>query len=154
MHRFWRLALEPLVEAVAPRQILEIGAESGALTERLLEWAVAHDAVVHSVDPAPQFNVDEWRVRFDDRLLFHRELRRLYATLGRAPRLRMVMTEVETNRLWTEIRRVDTRKRLVERSQAVESLEQEAGALREELDEAQRQLHEIEEAKRALERAE
>lgn len=72
MHRFWKLALEPLVAATAPRRILEIGAEKGDNTGRLLAWAADHDAVVISVDPSPQFDVEEWQREHGERFGFHR----------------------------------------------------------------------------------
>lgn len=74
MHRFWNLALQPLVDATAPRRILEIGSEAGQNTRRLLAWAAAHDAVLESVDPDPQFNVQEWEAMFSPHFVFHRRL--------------------------------------------------------------------------------
>jgi GT2 family glycosyltransferase len=74
LHRFWNLALQPLVEAAAPRRILEIGSEAGENTRRLLTWAAARGAVVESVDPDPQFNVEEWEAVFAPHFVFHRKL--------------------------------------------------------------------------------
>ena len=74
VHRFWNLALHPLVEATSPSRILEIGAESGENTRRLLSWASEHGAVVESIDPDPRFSVTEWQERFSPHLVFHRQL--------------------------------------------------------------------------------
>jgi len=48
-----REVLLPVVEAVRPRRIVEIGSESGGFTELLLGWAREHGAHLVTIDPAP-----------------------------------------------------------------------------------------------------
>src|SRR3954454_12582591 len=74
MHRFWSLALEPLVDAADARLVLEIGTEKGRLTERLLAWAAPRGAAVHTIDPQPQIPVEEWQERWGDTFVFHHAL--------------------------------------------------------------------------------
>ncbi len=81
MNRFWELVLAPTLEALEPRCIVEVGAAKGALTAKLLEWAAEHDAVVHSIDPRPAFDLASWRKRYGKRLVFHKS--RSLDVLGR-----------------------------------------------------------------------
>jgi hypothetical protein len=53
MHSFWARFILPLVMALMPRRILEVGAEFGWNTEKLLEYCRAHGAHLDVVDPAP-----------------------------------------------------------------------------------------------------
>src|SRR4051794_2470800 len=85
MHRFWSLVLEPMVEAVEAKLVLEIGTERGRLTERALAWAEPRGAAVHTIDPVPQIPVDEWRQRWGDSFVFHEAL-----SLNVLPRLQGV----------------------------------------------------------------
>ena len=52
--------------------MIEVGASTGALTAKLLDWAVEHDAPVHSIDPRPQFDVAAWRKDYGKRFVFHK----------------------------------------------------------------------------------
>jgi hypothetical protein len=44
----------PLLDAVAPRSVIELGAYAGDVTQLLLDWAADSGARVWSVDPEPQ----------------------------------------------------------------------------------------------------
>jgi hypothetical protein len=41
------------LDVVAPRSLVEVGAEDGTFTVELLRWAGDHDATVHAVEPFP-----------------------------------------------------------------------------------------------------
>ncbi len=71
MNRFWDLVLRPVVDAVEARCLVEVGADRGRLTRKLLDWASAHDAIVHVIDPHPQFDVAQWQAEHGDRFVFH-----------------------------------------------------------------------------------
>jgi hypothetical protein len=53
MHRFWSRFIAPLIEAAGPRRMMEVGAEFGWNTERLLEYCRRSGCVIDVVDPAP-----------------------------------------------------------------------------------------------------
>ena len=69
---FWDEITGPLCAALNPRVIVEIGAEYGAQTRRVLEYARANQATAHIVDPFPQFDVDGWKREFGETFQFHR----------------------------------------------------------------------------------
>lgn len=64
MHRFWVRYLSPLLEAAAPRRIIEIGAEFGWNTERILTYCRRTGCVLDVVDPAPHPALHEVLARF------------------------------------------------------------------------------------------
>jgi GT2 family glycosyltransferase len=72
VHWFFRLLIDPLLEALHPQTIVEIGVEVGAVTGPLLAWAQANGAVVHAIDPDPALNVERLQARYGEQLQFHR----------------------------------------------------------------------------------
>jgi GT2 family glycosyltransferase/glycosyltransferase involved in cell wall biosynthesis len=72
MHWFLKLLIYPLLEAIRPRTIVEVGVEVGTVTGPLLRWAQEHEAVVHAIDPDPTLNVDRLVAEHGERLHFHR----------------------------------------------------------------------------------
>jgi GT2 family glycosyltransferase/glycosyltransferase involved in cell wall biosynthesis len=81
MHWFLKTFIIPLLDALQPAVIVEVGVELGAVTGPLLEWAAAHEAaqgaaaqstVLHSIDPSPKLEVDELLAAHPERLRFHR----------------------------------------------------------------------------------
>jgi cephalosporin hydroxylase len=73
MFPFWEIALEPLIAAVDPKRVLEIGSLRGETTELLLAHLRA-DVELHVVDPAPDFEPSEHEANFRGRYVFHRDL--------------------------------------------------------------------------------
>ena len=53
MHRFWTRYIQPIIETVAPDRLVEVGAEFGWNTERLLNYCRDTGAHIDVVDPAP-----------------------------------------------------------------------------------------------------
>jgi GT2 family glycosyltransferase/glycosyltransferase involved in cell wall biosynthesis len=72
VHWFLKLLIHPLLEAIRPCVIVEVGVEVGTVTGPLLRWAQEHDAVVHAIDPDPTLNVDRLVSEHGERLRFHR----------------------------------------------------------------------------------
>jgi GT2 family glycosyltransferase/glycosyltransferase involved in cell wall biosynthesis len=72
MHWFLKTFILPLLDALRPAVIVEVGVELGTVTEPLLDWAQANGAVLHSIDPNPKLEVDELLARHAERLRFHR----------------------------------------------------------------------------------
>ncbi len=73
MLAFWPDVVRPLLTALQPRSIIEIGSESGRTTRLLLDFArMVGETRVHAVDPAPLFDVDAWQQDFGDQFVFHR----------------------------------------------------------------------------------
>ena len=72
MHWFLKIFILPLLDALRPGVVVEVGVELGTVTEPLLAWAEANDAVLHSIDPNPKLEVDELLSRHPESLRFHR----------------------------------------------------------------------------------
>jgi SAM-dependent methyltransferase len=72
MLAFWPDVLAPLLTALSPTDIVEVGCESGKTTARLLGLAETIDATVHGIDPAPGFDVHAWQREHGLRFRFHR----------------------------------------------------------------------------------
>jgi hypothetical protein len=67
---FWETVIAPLVRAVAPSTIVEIGALRGDTTMSLLE-SLGSDVRLHVIDPVPQFDPAEHAQRFRGEYIFH-----------------------------------------------------------------------------------
>lgn len=74
MYPFWEPFIEPLLHALAPETIVEVGAEQGKSTHRLLTYCAAHNAVLHAIDPAPRFATASWQREHPGRFCFHQGL--------------------------------------------------------------------------------
>jgi cephalosporin hydroxylase len=73
MFPLWQDVVGPVIGAARPRQVVEIGALRGENTELLLA-ALPDDAILHVIDPLPDFDPAEHEVRFGGRYVFHRAL--------------------------------------------------------------------------------
>ena len=54
MNRFWKRYIQPLIENVQPKRILEIGADRGWNTQHILAYCRQSGAIADIVDPCPQ----------------------------------------------------------------------------------------------------
>ena len=59
MHRFWKSLTLPLLEALKPHVVVEIGAENGFNTKPLWQFCTKHSSVLHVIDPALSFNKED-----------------------------------------------------------------------------------------------
>jgi GT2 family glycosyltransferase/glycosyltransferase involved in cell wall biosynthesis len=72
---FWDIAIEPVLEAVRPGRILEIGVDRGLTTGRLVDYAEAHgNAVIEAVDVDPKLDTETWERKHPEAIRFHRGL--------------------------------------------------------------------------------
>jgi len=71
MHRFWPRFITKLIEAAAPRRVIEIGAEFGWNTRELLELGRRQGFFVDVVDPMPHPVLHEELARFEGGYKFH-----------------------------------------------------------------------------------
>lgn len=78
---FWTPVIRPFLEAIGPGPVIEIGAEFGGTTQKLLELVCQQDGVLHTIDPEPQFEVAELERRYPDRFRFYQE--KSHDALGR-----------------------------------------------------------------------
>lgn len=74
MVRFWDSAVLPLLEARSPKSVIEIGSRDGGHTRLIAQWAAAHGAGLHVVDPQPNFDVDAYTSEWPGHLTIHRDL--------------------------------------------------------------------------------
>src|SRR5688500_18188635 len=74
MKRLWDTMIEPILEATRPKSIVEIGSDEGLNTRNLLQFCERTDAVEHVIDPAPKYDISEWRERYGERFVFYRAL--------------------------------------------------------------------------------
>jgi hypothetical protein len=71
----WESVVEPLLDALSPRVVVEIGMARGRTTERLVEFAAARGCTVHGVDPMPdaELDLERFRERLGERFVFHQD---------------------------------------------------------------------------------
>ena len=73
MFPFWDSTIQPVLEAIGARRVVEIGALRGENTQKMID-ALGPGTEVHVIDPLPQFDPDEHRARFGENYHFHRDL--------------------------------------------------------------------------------
>lgn len=71
MKRFWESLVRPILDALEPNVLLEIGSFEGENTEVLLQYCRDHGATLHAVDPLPRFDVTAWQTEYGDHFQFH-----------------------------------------------------------------------------------
>jgi hypothetical protein len=81
MQRLFAAVIRPLADALACDLVVEVGAGTGQLTQRLLEQT---DAVIHAVDPFPRFDPVALAADCPGRLVVHHE-RSLSVLYGLGP---------------------------------------------------------------------
>ncbi len=82
MWYFWWIIVEPILRAARPKVIVEVGSEAGKNLINLIRFAMTRDGHVHSIDPKPLFDSDDWTRRAKGHLTVHRD-----ASLSVLPRL-------------------------------------------------------------------
>ncbi len=71
MHRFWSDHVKPLIEAAAPARMIEVGAEFGWNTERILAYCAHAGCHLDVVDPVPHPSLLKVLAGFPDQHSFH-----------------------------------------------------------------------------------
>ena len=74
MRLFWETMVEPIFEVLQPEVIVEIGSASGANTLNVLGYCQRGGARLHVIDPAPKYDVPDWRERYGEHVTFHEDL--------------------------------------------------------------------------------
>jgi len=95
MHWFLKLLIQPLLEAIRPGVVVEVGVEVGTVTGPLLRWAQANGAVVHAIDPDPTLNVDRLETEYGEQLRFHR--RKSLEVLGTIAQVDLALVDGDHN---------------------------------------------------------
>jgi Methyltransferase domain len=68
---FWDVAIRSVLSAIRPKTVVEIGAEEGVHTIRLVQWAAENRAVLHCIDPKPRFDVAALERAYPKRFVMH-----------------------------------------------------------------------------------
>jgi GT2 family glycosyltransferase/glycosyltransferase involved in cell wall biosynthesis len=71
VYRFWDTIIEPVLEVLQPKSIVEIGSDRGFNTRNLLEFCRENDAKLHVVDPLPKYDVAAWQEQYGEHVGFH-----------------------------------------------------------------------------------
>lgn len=74
MFPFWQNVTRPLIQAIQPNVLVEVGSEQGKTTDLALDYCVKNDAVLHVIDPAPRYDIQEYARRFGRHFVFHKDL--------------------------------------------------------------------------------
>ena len=68
---FFQDVIAPMLAALRPDRIVEIGSEHGKVTRKLCELASGWGGTVHAIDPAPLFDVGVWTKDLSPTLVVH-----------------------------------------------------------------------------------
>jgi len=71
VYPFWDVIVEPTLRRLRPRVIVEVGSEAANSTVRLAQFCRAQGALLHSIDPAPKFDVASFSREYEGYFQFH-----------------------------------------------------------------------------------
>ncbi len=71
MYPFWDVLIEPVLRRLKPKVVVEVGSEAANSTIHLARFCQRHGAVLHSIDPAPKFDVQKFTNDFRGHFVFH-----------------------------------------------------------------------------------
>lgn len=74
MYHFWSTFIEPIIKIVAPKVIVEIGAEDGNNTVNIVKYCRANNACCHVIDPVPIKRLAELKDDFNKCWTYHQGL--------------------------------------------------------------------------------
>ena len=72
MHRHWENIILPLIQKIKPKHIVEIGSDTGINTENILKYCKKNNSKLSSIDPKPNFNIDEMKKRYGNTFEFYK----------------------------------------------------------------------------------
>lgn len=87
--------IRPLLSALDPQVVVEIGSEHGKTTRHLVEHVRSRGGVVHAIDPAPLFDAAAWEAELSPSLVVHRTTS--LQALPRVPRFEAVLIDGDHN---------------------------------------------------------
>ena len=68
----WTTVLFPILDALQPKTIVEIGSDQGHLTRLLLSFCQKRSGALHVIDPDPKYNPSDWQRDAGPSMHFHR----------------------------------------------------------------------------------
>lgn len=74
MNRFWDIIIEPLFNEIKPKYIVEIGSFTGENTKRILNYCKKNNSKLASIDPAPRFDVKEYKQKFPENFYTYEDI--------------------------------------------------------------------------------
>ncbi|ERN42345.1 putative glycosyltransferase [Rubidibacter lacunae KORDI 51-2] len=74
MRLFWDIAIQPILELLQPKVIIEIGSDRGYTTEKLLDYCEREDSCLHVIDPLPKFDLEPWEQHYGKHVTFYKLL--------------------------------------------------------------------------------
>ena len=82
MNRLWNGLIRPIIESVDAKYIVEVGSDTGINTRNILDYCIDNNARMTAIDPFPKFDIDQYKIEFDDKFEIFEEL-----SLNRLPLL-------------------------------------------------------------------
>ena len=74
MEKLWNIIIEPIIEGINSKSIVEIGSEDGMNTKNILEYCKDNNAHMVAIDPSPNFDLDEFKTQYGDKFVFYQDL--------------------------------------------------------------------------------
>ena len=74
MYRFFEPIIEPILDRLEPKVVVEIGSDQGLNTRNLIHFCRRNGAELHVIDPLPKYEVDSWVAEYPEGIVFHRAL--------------------------------------------------------------------------------
>jgi len=95
VYPFWEVIVEPTLKRLRPRVVVEVGSEAANSTVRLAAFCREQGALLHSIDPAPKFDVERFSQEYEGYFQFHRA--KSLEALPRIPTYDVVLIDGDHN---------------------------------------------------------
>ena len=74
MNMFWDLLVKPLLSELKLKNIVEVGAQTGINTNKILQYCREQEGKLHTIDPAPIFDYMKLKEENEENFEFYKEL--------------------------------------------------------------------------------
>ena len=74
MNRYWESIMHPIIKLILAKHIIEIGSDEGVNTINILNYCIKTNAHLTSIDPSPNFDVEQFKLKYRTHFTFIQSL--------------------------------------------------------------------------------
>jgi len=109
MIRHWSLHIEPILQVVKPKRLMEVGADAGYHTNRLLGWCRDNGAILDVVDPEPQEALEKVLAKYPAEHVYHKQISTEVLLTAELPDVLLLDGDHNWSTVYRELKTVERR---------------------------------------------